>query len=115
MAAELWRGSSLRPVLSSFSPVALAAAREAAPELPRGLLLTRLLPHWREMLGDLECFALHAHYRALKAHVIAEAHAAGCAVVAWTVNDRRLARRLLERGVECLITDRLDRIAPDFA
>jgi glycerophosphoryl diester phosphodiesterase len=115
MAAELWRGSSLPPVLSSFSPVALAAAREAAPALPRGLLLTRLLPHWREMLSDLQCVALHAHYRALKARVIAEAHAAGCAVVAWTVNDRRLARRLLGLGADCLITDRLDRIAPDFA
>jgi glycerophosphoryl diester phosphodiesterase len=115
MAAELWRGAAQQPVLSSFSPVALAAARETEPQLPRGLLLTRLPPHWREMLRDLECIALHANYRALKARVVEEAHAAGCAAVAWTVNDRRLARRLLARGVDCLITDRLDRIGPDFS
>jgi glycerophosphoryl diester phosphodiesterase len=102
-------------VLSSFSPLALGAAREAAPQLPRGLLLTRLPPHWREMLRDLECVALHANHRTLRQRVVQEAHAAGCAVLAWTVNDRRPARRLLAWGVDCLITDRLDRIGPDFS
>ena len=115
MAAELWHGAAHPPVLSSFSPVALAAAREAAPRLPRGLLLTRLPPHWGEMLRDLECVALHANYRMLKARVVHEAHAAGCAVVAWTVNDRRPAKRLLGLGVDCVITDRLDRIGPHFS
>jgi len=114
-AAELWRGADLPPILSSFSPVALTAAREAAPQLPRGLLLGRLLPHWREMLRDLECAALHANHRTLRQHVVQEAHGAGCAVLAWTVNDRRAARKLLAWGVDCLVTDRLDRIAPDFA
>ena len=115
MAAELWRGADRPPILSSFSAVALAAAREAAPQLPRGLLLTRLPPYWLEMLRDLDCAALHCNYRVLKARVIEAAHAAGCAVLAWTVNDRRPARRLLGWGVDCLVTDRLDRIAPDFA
>jgi glycerophosphoryl diester phosphodiesterase len=114
-AAELWRGAHLPPVLSSFSPVALAAAREAAPQLPRGLLLTRLPPHWREMLRDLECVALHANYRSLRQRTVQEARAAGCAVLAWTVNDRRPARRLLGWGVDCLVTDRLDRIGPGLA
>jgi glycerophosphoryl diester phosphodiesterase len=114
MAAELWRGADLPPVLSSFSALALSAAREAAPALPRGLLAGRLLPHWQEMLRDLECAALHASYRALRQRHVQEAHDAGCAVLAWTVNDRRPARRLLVWGVDCLVTDRLDRITPDF-
>jgi len=114
MAADLWRGADLQPLLSSFSPVALAAARDAEPQLPRGLLLTRLPPHWLEMLRDLDCAALHCNYRVLKARVIDDAHAAGCAVLAWTVNDRRPARRLLGLGVDCLVTDRLDRIGPEF-
>lgn len=114
MADELWRGADRPPILSSFSPVALAAAREAAPQLPRGLLLTRLPTYWLEMLRDLDCAALHCNYRVLKARVIEAAHAAGCAVLAWTVNDRRPARRLLAWGVDCLVTDRLDRIGPGF-
>jgi glycerophosphoryl diester phosphodiesterase len=36
-------------------------------------------------------------------------------VLAWTVNDRRTAKRLLGLGVDCLVTDRLDRIGPGFA
>lgn len=115
MAAALWRGADLPPLLSSFSTAALVAAREAAPQLPRGLLIGRLPPHWPEMLADLECAVLHGNFRALKARVIEQARAAGCAVLAWTVNDRRAARRLLSAGVDCLVTDRLDRIGPDFS
>jgi len=115
MAAELWRGAELPPLLSSFSPAALVAAREAAPQLPRGLLIGRLPPHWPELLADLGCFALHGNFRALKAIVIEQAHAAGCAVLAWTVNDLRPARRLLAAGADCLVTDRLDRIGPDLS
>jgi glycerophosphoryl diester phosphodiesterase len=114
MAAELFNGADLPPVLSSFSGVALAAARETAPGLPRGLLVGRLPPHWREMLRDLECAALHCNYRVLKARVVEEARAAGCAVLAWTVNDARAARRLLGWGVDCVVTDRLDSVAPDL-
>jgi len=115
MAAEHWRGAPLQPVLSSFSPVALLAARQAEPQLPRGLLVGRIPPRWREMLQDLECVALHANYRALNARITDEAHRAGCAVLAWTVNDRRAARKLLSWGVDCLVTDALGRIGPDFA
>jgi glycerophosphoryl diester phosphodiesterase len=114
MAAEHWRGAPLQPVLSSFSPLALAAARQAEPQLPRGLLIGRIPPHWREMLRDLECSALHANHRALSARLTEEAHQAGCAVLAWTVNDRRSARKLLGWGVDCLVTDALQRIGPDI-
>src|SRR3970040_2188802 len=58
MAAEHWRGAPLQPVLSSFSPVALLAAPQAEPQVPRGLLGGRLPPRWREMLQDLACGAL---------------------------------------------------------
>ncbi len=115
MAAELWRGAAQPPVLSSFSPLALASARHAAPDLPRGLLVGRLPPRWLEMLRDLECVALHANYRALNARVADAAHRAGCGVLAWTVNDRRTAKKLLGAGVDCLVTDALQRIGPDFS
>ena len=65
MARELWRGAAQAPLLSSFSPLALAAARSAAPEIPRGLLVGRVPPQWRETLHDLECVSLHCNYRAL--------------------------------------------------
>jgi glycerophosphoryl diester phosphodiesterase len=115
LAAELWRVAGQPPILSSFSTVALAAARQAAPHLPRGLLLGRAPAHWRELLRDQECVALHANFRVLRPRLVREIHDAGCAVLAWTVNDRRTAKKLIGWGVDCLVTDRLDRIAPDFS
>lgn len=110
----LWRGAEQLPVLSSFSPLALAAARQAAPELPRGLLVGRIPPHWRELMQDLDCFALHCNYRALNRRLAEAIHAAGHAILTWTVNDRRAARRLLGWGVDCLVTDALQRVGPEF-
>jgi len=113
-ARDRWRGAPLAPVLSSFSAVALAAARAAVPEVPRGLLVTRVPPHWRELMQDLECVALHCNYRALSGRLAGEIHDAGYAILAWTVNERRAARRLRSWGVDCLATDALARIGPDL-
>ncbi len=115
MARELWRGASQFPLLSSFSPVALAAARSAAPEIPRGLLVGRVPPQWREQLHDLECVSLHCNYRALNLRLARAVQVAGHALLCWTVNDRRSARKLLRWGVDCLVTDALKRIGPQFA
>ncbi len=113
-AHALWRGAAQPPVLSSFSPLALAAARQAAPELPRGLLVGRIPPHWHALMQDLECFALHCNYRALNKRLAAQIHAAGYAILAWTVNDRRSARKLFGWGVNCLVTDALERVGAEF-
>jgi len=115
LARRLWQGAAQPPLLSSFSPVALAAARHTAPELPRGLLVRRIPPHWRELLRDLECLSLHCGHRALRLRQAEAIHRAGYAVLCWTVNDRRSARRLLRLGVDGLVTDALKRIGPGFA
>jgi glycerophosphoryl diester phosphodiesterase len=50
--------------------------------------------------------------RVLSPRFIADAHRAGLAVQAWTVDAEDDARRLLRWGVDALITDRPDRIVP---
>jgi glycerophosphoryl diester phosphodiesterase len=112
---EYWRGAPLAPVLSSFSTVSLAAAAAAAPDVPRGLLVGRIPRHWRDLMRDLGCVALHCNYRALTAALVEDIHAEGYGVLCWTVNDRRSAKKLSQWGVDCLVTDRLDRIGPDFS
>lgn len=115
MARELWRGAATPPLLSSFSIDALLAAKRVAPELGRGWLVGRVPRNWRETLAALECVALHCHQRALTPALADEIHAAGYAILAWTVNDRRTAKKLLRWGVDCLVTDALKRIGPGFA
>jgi glycerophosphoryl diester phosphodiesterase len=114
MTRELWKGASMAPLLSSFSPHALAAAQEAAPELPRGGLCDKLPEGWRGMLKQLGCKAVHLNYKHLNGKLAAEIHQAGYAILLWTVNDVAEARRLLSIGANCLVTDALDRIGPEF-
>lgn len=114
LTRDLWRGAPLGPLLSSFSQEVLEAARAVAPELPRGWLTTRVPDDWQETMRRLDCVALHCNYQALNGKLAADIHGAGYGILLWTVNDPAEARRLLAVGANCLVTDALDRIGPDF-
>lgn len=114
LTLDLWRGAALPPVLSSFSMDALAAAREVAPSLPRGMLVSRVPSDWQARMQKLGCVALHCNYKELSAPLAADIHAAGYAILCWTVNDPREARKLFGWGADCVVTDRLDLIGPEF-
>jgi len=114
MTRELWKDAPVAPLLSSFSPVALAAAQEAAPELPRGGLCDALPEGWRSILKELGCTAVHCNYKSLTEKLAAEIHEAGYSILLWTVNEPVEARRLFKMGADCLVTDALDRIKADF-
>jgi glycerophosphoryl diester phosphodiesterase len=111
-ARALWAGAEVPPLLSSFSEDALAAAREAVPELPRALLLDKLPDDWLDRLQALDCIALDANHRELTPDIIAAAHAAGFRVCCYTVNDVERARLLWGAGLDGLITDCVDQITP---
>jgi glycerophosphoryl diester phosphodiesterase len=40
--------------------------------------------------------------------MLAEAHALGIVVIPWTVNDRAMMNKLLDMGVDGIISDRPD-------
>ena len=113
MAAELWRDAPSMCLLSSFSAVALEAAREAAPHLARGYIV-RPVADRLDVLERLGCVSLHCKHQLLEEAQVREVRAAGHALLCWTVNDAAIARRLLEWGVDGVITDALDLIGPDF-
>lgn len=114
LTLDLWRGAPLPPVLSSFSMEALAAAKEVAPALPRGMLVGKVPPDWLLRMQKHGCVALHCNYRELTEALADAIHAAGYAVLCWTVNDPAEAAKLFGWGVDCIVTDRLDQIGPDF-
>ncbi|HEY0878917.1 MAG TPA: glycerophosphodiester phosphodiesterase [Zeimonas sp.] len=111
-AREAWREAAVPPLLSSFSPLALVAAQEAVPELPRALLFDELPDDWLERCRALGCVALDAHHSVLDAGRIAQAHGAALRVLAYTVNDAERACALFDAGLDVLITDAIDRIGP---
>ena len=104
-----------RPVLSSFSVEALAAAKRTAPDIPRGLLLSRVARDWQQQLHDLDCVALHCNHQYLTPALAKAIKAEGYGLLCYTVNDPDRARELLGWGVDAFCTDRIDLITPDFA
>ena len=113
-AARLWQGGPLQPLLSSFSYDALAAARDAQPELPRGLLFGAVPADWRALTDALSCVSLHADHRKLSAPLVESIKAAGLFILAYTVNDPERARLLAQWGVDTICTDRIDLIGASF-
>lgn len=111
-ADALWRDDDVKPLLSSFSEAALEAARDAVPELPRAWLAETLSDDWRERALALGCVAVALKHTLLARARVAEAHAAGLRVAAWTVNEPSRVSTLLAWGVDTVITDSLDIVDP---
>ena len=109
----LWAGADVVPLLSSFAEAALVAAREVAPELPRAYLTDQLPGDWRERVQRVGCVAVDVKHTLLSRERVAEFHAAGLRICAWTVNDPARAADLLAWGVDTVITDAVDVIPPD--
>ena len=107
-ASRLWQGQAEMPLLSSFSVEAVAAARDAAPGLPRALLLETLTPGWFEQAQALDCIAVVADFVLFDAALVNRLHAAGLLAMAYTVNDAAVAEQLFGWGVDALFTDAVD-------
>ena len=110
--ARLWHGHSVVPLLSSFQPDALRAARDTASDLPRALLLDSLPPDAVEMALDLGCVALVTGHKLMDAALVARIHAAGMRAMVYTVNETQRADVLLAWGIDGIVTDAVDRFAP---
>ena len=111
-AATLWSSATVPPLLTSFQPGALQGARDAAPQLPRALLLDSLRPGWLDEAQALGCVAVVTNYTLIDAAVLAAVHGAGLRGLVYTVNDPAEARRLDALGIDGIVTDAVDRFSP---
>lgn len=114
-AAQLWQGSAVPPLLTSFQLEALSGARTAAPALPRGLLLDTLPNDWLDTARMLGCVAVVCNQALWDASTVAQAQSAGLRCLSYTVNDEWAAQRLLDLGTDGIITDRVDLFSPAVA
>ncbi len=111
-AARLWQHAAVPPLLTSFQPDALRGAQAGAPELPRGLLLDQLWTGWLETALALGCVAVVCDQALWDTSSVTQAQSAGFRCLGYTINDEWAAQRLIDLGVQGIITDRVDLFAP---
>ena len=111
-AARLWQKSARKPLLTSFKPDALQAARVAAPHLPRGLLLHELWTGWLETGLMLGCQAIVCNHKLWDSSSVTQAKSADFKTLSYTVNDEADVQRLLALETDGIITDRVDVFKP---
>jgi len=103
------RGRGPVVLVSSFLASALAALRDLAPRIPRGVLFRSVPRGWAEFATRLGCATIGADHRRLRPARIAAIRAAGYQLAAYTVNDAERARLLFDWGVTSVFSD-----APDI-
>lgn len=113
--AELWAGDAPPLLFTSFRPEALLGALQTAPAVPRALLLDTLWPDWQAVAQRLGCIGVVCNHRLVDASLVDTLERAGLCLACYTVNEPADAERLLDLGVDGLITDAVDRFAPATA
>ena len=132
-------GMTERVMLQSFDWRTLDIVRQLAPDIriayltgtppvagsPNEALLTaghRLSAHdgstpklVRAAAGSAKGVTWSPHWRQLDLAQLKQAHALGLSVVPWTVNERADMQRLMDWGVDGLITDYPDRLREEMA
>ena len=112
LAARLWQGAPVPPLLTSFRPESLLGARQTAPELPRGLLLDTLWDGCLDIARQLDCVAVVCNHALWDAALVARVRGQGMRCLSYTVNDEWAAERLIGLGTDGLVTDRVELFSP---
>lgn len=105
----------MMPLFSSFSIDALLAAKEVAPEIPRGFLIGTIPADWEATLKNIDAIALHTNHKNLTRDQAKAVKDKGFGLFCYTVDDPARAREIMSWGVDAFCTDRIDLIGPDFS
>jgi len=95
-------------ILASFDPRLVLEARKLAPAIPRMLISEGRAAPVRLIRQLSACGAsgLSVNQQSIRSAAwVRHFHSRGYMVWAWTVNDRDLAGKLAERGVDALLSD----------
>jgi glycerophosphoryl diester phosphodiesterase len=98
-----------RLLISSFQHVSMEVALDMATDWHRGLLLEKDWPeNWQEMAAYLKVSTVNIDGRKCTREDVETIIDAGYPVLAYTINDRDLARKLLSWGVDGFFSDSPD-------
>lgn len=104
MVAEALRGSA-RCVVHSFDHTAIALMSRILPEVPRGILFDHYPADIEASMRFASARDVWPEWSLIDERLVSSVHALGGRVIAWTVNSREDAARLVALGVDGLCTD----------
>ncbi|MGN8244389.1 glycerophosphodiester phosphodiesterase [Cellulomonas soli] len=106
-------GLEERVIVQSFWPGTVAALREAAPQLRRGLLLLEAPEDVVDRCQELGVMTCNPHGMLLVQHpdLLGRLHEAGLQVMVWTLDETAHWAAAVAVGVDAIITNRPDRLA----
>jgi glycerophosphoryl diester phosphodiesterase len=96
----------------SFDHRLIARLRQRHSTISLGVLSTSYPVRPIDQLRDAGATTLWQQLDLIDATLVRECHDAGCAVIAWTVNDRASAHRLTDLGVDGLCGNWPERLRP---
>ncbi len=94
-----------RVILQSFDFRTLLAMKKLAPEIRLSALTQDDPRDFREIAREAQAGIVSPHFSLVTGEKVAAAHAAGLEIVPWTVNAPAEWDRLIEAGVDAIITD----------
>jgi glycerophosphoryl diester phosphodiesterase len=111
---DVLRASTVRCAIHSFDHAAVARARTLAPEFRRGLLFSRRPRDPAAVMEAAGALDAWPEWPLVDQAFVSSVRSVGGAVIAWTVNDAAVARRLASLGVDGICSDdiRLIALAP---
>jgi glycerophosphoryl diester phosphodiesterase len=109
---QYWPQSQALPLISSFTWEVLVCCKNLAPQMPLGFLLHQWDKAWLEKAKTLECKSLHLNKKIVSAERVKAIKDQGYRVYVYTVNNRSLAKKFYNWGVDALFSDYPDLIRP---
>jgi glycerophosphoryl diester phosphodiesterase len=107
LVAEVILASTARCAVHSFDHRAIQRMHEIAPEIPRGILFDHRPESVVAAMAATNARDVWPEWRLIDQSLVEQVHEAGGRIIAWTVNNRHVAKGLIERGVDGLCTDDL--------
>jgi glycerophosphoryl diester phosphodiesterase len=99
------RSSGRTCAVHSFDHRISRRLHDLAPEIPVGILQTSYPVDPLQPMRDAGARDLWQHWELLDEALVDRVHADGRRVIAWTVNDGRIARRFIDWGVDGICSD----------
>lgn len=95
--------------VSCFFPWVLRRVKSLDEKINTGFLAAPIFPmRMMKKAADMGCFSINPFHKKTTAEYMKAARALGLKVYVWTVNEPADMRRMIETGVDCVMTNKPD-------